>query len=97
MKKEHAVLVYLAWGLVAIALVIGGVVLVFTPDPPSLEVSKIRLAAAIGTGLLVLIVFSSVLYYTDKEGAGKIIFDRVLTATVPLIGAIFGYFFGSAE
>jgi hypothetical protein len=94
-KKDHDLLVYLAWGLVALALIVGGLVVGFTPDAPDLEARKIRLAAAIGTGLLVLIVFSAVLYYAGKDDKGKVIFDRIVNSTIPIIGAIVGYIFAT--
>lgn len=40
-KKDHDLLVYLAWGLVALALIVGGLVVGFTPDAPDLEARKI--------------------------------------------------------
>lgn len=65
-------------------------------DPVELEVRKIRFAAVTFTGIMVLLVFVSLLYFLDRPGstAGAIIFEKTLTALTPLAGAIIGYLFG---
>ncbi len=60
-----------------------------------IEVRKVRFAAVTMTGILVLLVFTSLLYYLDegKDGTGKEIFKNTLTALTPIVGVIVGYLF----
>ncbi len=96
-STRHDLLLYLGWLLVLLTLISGAAVVAFLPGAASLEASKIRFAAATFTGLLVLIVFSAIAYLEDPTGPGKQIFDRVVTATTPIIGAIIGYIFSTVD
>ncbi|MFM7330060.1 MAG: hypothetical protein ACKO1L_00075, partial [Brachymonas sp.] len=62
-----------------------------------IEVAKLRFAAATFTGILILIVFVSVLYFADPGGRGKEAFHAVVPAVTPIAGAIIGYLFGSKK
>ncbi len=88
-------LVYL--GLAAFVLVIGvaAYVVMKTPEAGDLETRKLRFAAATFTGILMLLVFTSILYFTDSTDRGKEIFDKSLAALSPLAGAMVGYFFAT--
>ena len=66
-----------------------------TPDSGDLDTRKVRFAAVTFTGILMLFVFTSVLYFVDPQGPGKEIFDKAVTAMTPLVGAIIGYIFAS--
>ncbi len=92
-NKKHDLIVYLGWLLVFSMLILGAAVMVFTPPSPTLEEKKIGFAAATFTGLLVLIIFSTILYIDQPEGPGKKIFNTLVTAITPIIGAIVGYIF----
>lgn len=59
----------------------------------NLEVLKARFAQVTFVGILVLVIFTSLLYVADPAGAGKEIFEKALTALTPLAGAIIGYYF----
>ena len=90
-------LVYLALVGVVIVIIIGALVIVWAGDKVDIETRKIRFAAATFTGILMLFIFSAVLYYADIDdsGRGKDIFEKAVTAMTPLAGAIIGYLFGS--
>ena len=92
---KYDALVYIA--LVAVVLVVGiaaGVIFKID-DKVDLETRKVRFAAATFTGILMLFVFTSSLYYSgDSPDAGKDIFDKGLTAMFTLAGSIVGYLFG---
>ena len=64
-----------------------------------IETRKIRFAAATFTGLLMLFIFTAVLYYADDRDPnhGREIFERAFTAMTPLAGAIVGYLFGTRQ
>ena len=92
----HAnVLVLVALVVVVIGIGIGAWVVVTTPDGANLELSKVRFAAATFTGILLLIVFASVLYFADPTGPGKEIFSAIVPAVTPIAGAIIGYLFAT--
>ena len=90
-------LIYLALGLMFIVIAVAAWVIKTGADDVDLEVTKIRFAAATFMGILMLFVFTAVLYYTDPDGTtrGKDIFKTAVTAMTPLAGAIIGYIFGS--
>ena len=95
-------LVYFALFFVVLVVGVGGWVVVNTADTQDLEKSKVRFAAATFTGILLLIVFTAVLYFVDSTGAnptdtGQKIFDKVFTGLIPIAGGIIGYLFASKE
>lgn len=90
----YDVLVYAALLILALGVGIGGWVVAATADA-DIEKSKVRFAAATFTGILLLIVFTSVLYFVDASGPGKEIFEKILTALTPIAGGIVGYLFAS--
>jgi hypothetical protein len=83
--------------VVVVGVGIGAWVVVRTPDNANFELSKVRFAAATFTGILLLLVFVSVLYFADSAGAGKEIFSAIVPAVTPIAGAIIGYLFGSRK
>lgn len=89
--------------IILIALICIGVVIfrvgkliLAVQDGVDVEVRKIRFASVTFTGIMVLLVFVSLLYFLDKPGstAGQTIFEKTITALTPLAGAIIGYLFG---
>ena len=65
-----------------------------TKDTADLETRKIHLAAATFTGIFLLFIFTSILYYVNPDGAGKDIFDKAFTAMFTIVGTVVGYIFG---
>jgi len=94
---KYDLLVYGA--LLAFLIVVGvaGYVLAITPDTGDLDTRKIRFAAVTFTGILMLFVFTAILYFVDPQGPGREIFDKAVTAMTPLAGAIIGYLFASRQ
>jgi cytochrome bd-type quinol oxidase subunit 2 len=96
MTMKFDLLVYLGFVGVMTILIVSAVVLAKTPESQELETRKIRFAAATFTGILVLLIFVSTLYYADQV-IGKDIFDKILGSMTPLAGAIIGYLFASKK
>jgi cytochrome bd-type quinol oxidase subunit 2 len=94
---KYDLLVYLALAAFLIVIGVAGYVLAKTPDTGNLDTRKIRFAAATFTGILMLFVFTAILYFVDPQGPGKEIFDKAVTAMTPLAGAIIGYIFASRQ
>jgi hypothetical protein len=91
-------LVYLALILVVVVIAISAGVIKTTPETNDPEARKVRFAAATFTGITMLFLFISTLYFASgKDGAGKEIFDRAFSAMFTLAGTIVGYIFGSAK
>jgi hypothetical protein len=104
-------LIYLALGSLVAIVVVAAFLVGRTDDKPvSLEIRKVRFAAATFTGIMLLFVFSAALYFagatTDPKdivytcpctppSPGKDIFDKGLTAMFTLAGSIIGYLFGT--
>jgi hypothetical protein len=66
-------------------------------DGHAIEIKKIHFAAVTLTGILVLVLFTSLLYFLDESKNGEIgkeIFKNTLTALTPIVGVIVGYIFG---
>jgi amino acid transporter len=96
LQIEHINLVYLALGAVVLVMLMGGWVITKTPENADLETRKLRFAAATFTGITMLFVFVSVLYFVGQpSGPGQQIFDKGFTAMFTLAGTIIGYLFGS--
>jgi len=94
---DSNLLAVIALLVVAIGIGIGALVVVKTPDSANLESSKVRFAAATFTGILLLIMFTSMLYFASPTGAGKEIFGTIVPALTPIGGAIIGYLFGTSK
>jgi hypothetical protein len=96
-------IIYIGLALIApiAAIVFGAIVVIRTPDEVDLETRKIRFAAAMFTGILVLFIFAAILYFaqctTNCNGSGQAIFDKAVTAMTPLAGVIIGYLFGTRK
>ena len=91
-------LVYLALGAVIFVMALGAWVIMSTPESADAETRKLRFAAATFTGITMLFVFISLLYFADREikdGPGQQIFEKGFTALFTLAGTIVGYLFGS--
>ena len=94
-KTEFDLLVYMALVFVVIVIGLAAGVIMRTPEQADMETRKVRFAAATFTGILMLFVFSAVLYFADKgNGAGKEVFEKGLSAMFTLAGTIVGYLFG---
>jgi hypothetical protein len=91
---------YLIIGALLVVLLgvgLGAWVVAKTTDTENLETSKGRFAAATFTGILLLIVFVSVLYVAFPTGAGKEVFDAIVPAVTPIVGGVIGYLFGTKK
>lgn len=88
-------LVYLALAAFLIVVGIAAWLISKTPDTGDLDTRKIRFAAVTFTGILMLFVFTAILYFVDPTGPGKEIFDKAITSMTPLAGAIVGYLFAA--
>ena len=98
MKTDFDLLVYLSLVLVVVVIGIAAFVIVKTPDTEDHEARKVRFAAATFTGITMLFVFAASLYYAGgKDGPGREIFDKGLSAMFALAGSIVGYLFGSTR
>jgi cytochrome bd-type quinol oxidase subunit 2 len=86
-------LVYFALGGVVVMLAIAAMVLVKTTDAADPETRRVRFAAATFTGILMMLILVSTMWYVDPRG--KDICEKILNALSPLAGVIIGYFFGS--
>lgn len=93
----YDLLVYLGLAGIILVVWVAARVLATTEGDVGLPTRKIRFAAATFTGMLMLIIFVSILYFVDPTGPGKAIFDKVFNAITPLAGALIGYFFGAKE
>jgi cytochrome bd-type quinol oxidase subunit 2 len=99
-KTEFVPLVYLALGAVVLVVVLGAWVILKTPESVDFEARKLRFAAATFTGITMLFVFVSVLYFAggeSQDSPGRQIFDKGFTAMFTLAGTIVGYLFGSTK
>jgi cytochrome bd-type quinol oxidase subunit 2 len=95
---KYDALVYLALFSVVVVVIFGGWVILNTKDDVDFETRKLRFAAATFTGITMLFVFISVLYFaSDKDGHGQQIFDKGFTAMFTLAGTILGYLFGATR
>lgn len=94
---EFDALVYFALVAVVIVTLVSAYVVKVTPEAPNLETRKVRFAAATFTGILMLLLFTAVLYFVDPNGSGKVIFDKTFTGLSPIAGGIIGYFFASKQ
>jgi hypothetical protein len=83
--------------VVAFGVGLGARVIAKAADTENLETSKVRFAAATFTGILLLIVFASVLYVAFPTGAGKEVFGAIVPAVTPIAGGVIGYLFGTRK
>lgn len=98
MKTDFDLLVYMALAGVILVIGIAAWVIVQTPDTVDHEARKVRFAAATFTGITMLFVFAASLYFAGgKDGPGREIFDKGLSAMFALAGSIIGYLFGSGK
>ncbi|WP_426212610.1 hypothetical protein [Massilia sp. TWP1-3-3] len=96
MQTKFDFLVYAALAAVVVVMAMGAWVIKSTPEEADIETRKLRFAAATFTGITMLFVFVSVLYFADEpNGPGQQIFDKGFTAMFTLAGTIVGYLFGS--
>ena len=98
MQAKFDLLVYAALVAVILVIAIGAWLISKTPENADMETRKLRFAAATFTGITMLFVFVSVLYFADEPGGpGQQIFDKGFTAMFTLAGTILGYLFGSSR
>ena len=90
---NYDALVYLGLVAVVAIILVAAYVVKVTPEAADIETRKIRFAAATFTGILMLFLFTAILYFVDASGPGKEIFDKVFTGLSPIAGGIIGYFF----
>lgn len=96
LPADKGILVWIALLGVLFAITLAAIVIQRAGDQVDLETRKIRFAAATFTGLMLLFIFTAVLYFADDDSdRGKEIFEKAFTAMSPLAGAIIGYLFGS--
>ena len=88
-------------GLVALVLILTTAILykIKNSDGADFETRKIRFAAVTFTGILTLILFTSILAFASgsPEAVGFVIFEKVLTALSPIAGGIIGYLFSAKD
>jgi NADH:ubiquinone oxidoreductase subunit 6 (subunit J) len=94
---KYDALVYI--GLLAVVgiIVVAALVVKSTPEAADFETRKIRFAAATFTGILMLLLFTAILYFVDATGPGKEIFEKVFTGLSPIGRGIIGYFFSAKK
>jgi cytochrome bd-type quinol oxidase subunit 2 len=96
MKTEFDLLVYLGLLAVVVVIAIAASVIAKTPESADAEARRLRFAAATFTGITMLFVFVSILYFSGgANGPGQQIFDKGFTAMFTLAGTIVGYLFGA--
>lgn len=96
MQTKFDALVYAALFAVVLVIAIGAWVIKTTPNDADIETRKLRFAAATFTGITMLFVFVSVLYFAgESNGPGQQIFEKGFTAMFTLAGTIVGYLFGT--
>jgi hypothetical protein len=90
-------IILVAIGFVVLAFVVASIIIFRTEPSLKTEVIRARFAMVTFTGILVLFIFTAILYAGDgsASGIGKDIFDKAVTGMTPLAGAIIGYLFGS--
>ena len=94
---KYDALVYFGLGALVAVILIAAYVLKVTPEAAELETRKIRFAAATFTGILMLLVFTAILYFVDPNGPGKDIFEKSFTGLSPIAGGIVGYLFSAKQ
>jgi cytochrome bd-type quinol oxidase subunit 2 len=97
MNTKYDLLVYLALFGVLITILVIAYVIIKVPEHTDLETRKVRFAASTCAAIVMLFIFTAVLYFVDPTGAGKHIFETAITSMLPLVGVIIGYFFSSRE
>jgi len=97
--QDKMSLVWFALFLVVLATTLAAIVIQRAGENVDIETRKLRFAAATFTGLLMLFIFTAVLYFADEKDSarGKEIFEKAFTAMSPLAGAIVGYLFGARK
>ena len=97
--QDKFTLVWVALLGVLFAITLAAIVIQRAGEQADIETRKLRFAAATFTGLLMLFIFTAVLYFADEKDSnrGKEIFEKAFTAMSPLAGAIVGYLFGARK
>jgi hypothetical protein len=88
-------LIYLAVGFAALVILLATFLLLKMPPAAELELSKIRLAASMFTGIMLVFIFVSLM--DAALGGGRTIFDTGVKGMLPLAYVIAGYFFGAGK
>ena len=88
-------ILYLAVAFVGIVIVFATFLLWSMKPASDFESRKLRLAAAMFTGIMLVFIFVSLV--DVALGGGRQIFDTAVKAMLPLAGVIVGYFFGAGQ
>jgi hypothetical protein len=88
-------IIYLAVGFVGIVIVLATFLLWALKPASDFESRKLRLAAAMFTGIMLVFIFVALI--DVALGNGRQIFDTAVKAMLPLAGVIVGYFFGAGQ
>ncbi|MFD2263125.1 hypothetical protein ACFSM5_09525 [Lacibacterium aquatile] len=91
------IVLYLNFAFLALMLLMAGIIMILTKTSNDREVIKLRFAYVTFTGIMIVFIFTAILYFCDSRGIGEKIFDRAVTAMTPLAGVILGYIFGGRK
>ncbi|HEY5724285.1 MAG TPA: hypothetical protein VIT45_18390 [Allosphingosinicella sp.] len=86
---------YAAIAFAFVSIVLGAIILIRIPPAADAESRKVRLAAAMFAGIMLIFIFVALI--SVAVGAGGEVFDTAVKAMLPLAGAIAGYFFGTGQ
>lgn len=87
-------LIWLDFGFLALVILLVVVTINRTIESNDKEIIKLRFASVTFTGIMIVFIFTAVLYASGSTG-GDAIFDRAVTSMTPLAGVILGYMFGT--
>jgi hypothetical protein len=91
-----AVASLLGIGFVIVVFILAAIVIGTTKASNDVEIVRMRFAQVMFVGIMTVLVFTSILYLlSPANGPGQAIFEKILTAMIPLAGVIIGYLFGS--
>jgi len=80
-----------------IAIISTAVIVVKTKPADNFETQKIRLAAALFVGILMLVLVAAVIAVSGESDKGVEVFKTIMSGLSPIAGGIIGYLFSSSE
>ncbi|VAW58654.1 hypothetical protein MNBD_GAMMA11-832 [hydrothermal vent metagenome] len=80
-----------------IAIVSTAVIVIKTKPSDNFETQKIRFAAALFVGILMLVLVSAVIAISGEGDKGVDVFKTIMSGLSPIAGGIIGYLFSSSE
>ena len=91
--------IYAVLAVFVIAMLSTAYVVKQSEDAKEFETQKIRFAAVLFIGFLVLVLFTAILAIVDdsESNRGMEVFKTVMTGLSPIAGGIIGYLFSSKE